>query len=109
VYYVKGKYKETGIILQSDTLARVYIHYIRNGEFWDYCGVLANGMASAWKEYALIREYRKDFLRLLLNFWKIRGVAAIFHDNCSDQIGNANANIVCGTLYQVSVRRGKVC
>jgi len=59
-------------------------------------------------EYALVKEYRKDFLGLLLNFWKIRGVAAIFHNNCGDQIGNANANIVCGALYQVSIRGRKV-
>ena len=78
MYFVKRKNKETGIILQSDTLARVYIHYIRNGEFWDYCGLFANGMASAWK----------DFLGLVLDFGEVRGVAAIFHNNCGDQIGD---------------------
>jgi len=47
MYFVKGKNKEKRIILQSDTLSRVYNEYIRNGEFLDYCGLFANGMASA--------------------------------------------------------------
>jgi len=45
-------------------------------------------MASAWKEYAPIKEYRKDFLGLVLDFGEVRGVAAIFHNNCGDQIGD---------------------
>ena len=94
--------------MKPDTLARVYIHYIHNGDFLDYCGLFANGMASAWMEYALIKEYREDFLGLLLDFGEVRGVAAIFHNNCGDKVGNANANIVCGALYQVSIRGRKV-
>ena len=94
--------------MKPDTLARVYIHYIRNGDFLDYCGLFANGMASAWKEYAPIKEYRKDFLGLVLNFWKIRRIAAIFHYDSSNKVGRTYANIRGDLLNMVRVFRGEL-